>query len=150
MQQAEATTNGIECVKVLSVSPFEDDHVCLQTIIGHSRWTLFKADNYTVAQRILRQHDISVVLCERDAKPGEWTDLLDFVNDRSQRPSVIVASRLADERLWAEALNLGAWDVLGKPFDRNEVLRSVKAAWQHWHNQIAVHVGTLKAMRAAS
>jgi len=36
-----------------------------------------------------------------------------------------VTSRLADERLWAEALNLGAYDVLAKPFDSTEAMRVV-------------------------
>ena len=50
-------------------------------------------------------------------------------------PEVIVTSRLADDRLWAEALNLGAYDVLTKPFDRHEVLRSVSFAWLNWHDK---------------
>ena len=47
-------------------------------------------------------------------------------------PSLIVTSRLADERLWAEALNLGAYDVLAKPFDSTEAMRVVGAAWRAW------------------
>ena len=39
---------------------------------------------------------------------------------------------LADERLWAEALNLGAYDVLAKPFGRTEAMRVVAAAWRAW------------------
>ena len=35
---------------------------------------------------------------------------------RFHLPLVIVASHLADDQLWAEALNLGAHDVLAKPF----------------------------------
>ena len=46
------------------------------------------------------------------------------------RKLMIVTSRLADERLWAEALNLGAYDVLAKPFDRTEAMRVVAAAWR--------------------
>jgi FixJ family two-component response regulator len=63
---------------------------------------------------------------------------------------LIVASRLADERLWAEALNLGAWDVLAKPFNHIEVIRSVKSAWQHWHDQIQMSAMPMKVMSAAS
>jgi DNA-binding response OmpR family regulator len=40
-------------------------------------------------------------------------------------PSLIVSSRLADEHLCAEALNLGAFDVLAKPFNKMDVIRSV-------------------------
>jgi DNA-binding response OmpR family regulator len=35
---------------------------------------------------------------------------------------------LADDYLWSEALNLGAYDVLAKPFDVEEVVRTVDAA----------------------
>ena len=55
--------------------------------------------------------------------------------------SLIVTSRLADEYLWAEALNLGAYDMLAKPFDASEVVRVLGSAWRHWtdlhdHNQV--------------
>ena len=41
-----------------------------------------------------------------------------------------MTSRLADEHLWAEALNLGAYDLLAKPFDRMEAMRVLDAAWR--------------------
>jgi hypothetical protein len=47
-------------------------------------------------------------------------------------PFLIVTCRLADEHLWAEALNVGAYDVLAKPFDAPEVIRVVSLAWLHW------------------
>jgi DNA-binding response OmpR family regulator len=47
-------------------------------------------------------------------------------------PLLIVVSRLADEHLWAEALNLGAYDVLAKPFDAMELSRTLTSAWLRW------------------
>jgi hypothetical protein len=43
-----------------------------------------------------------------------------------------VFSRLADESLWAQVLNLGGFDVLMTPFEAEEVLRVTFAAWSHW------------------
>jgi DNA-binding response OmpR family regulator len=43
-----------------------------------------------------------------------------------------VTSRLADERLWVEVVNLGGFDVLAQPFYTREVLRSVNAACSRW------------------
>jgi len=137
-------------ITVLSVSPLEGDHTALEAIIRHSNWALFKADSPSVAGSILHRQDVSVVLCERDLKPGTWTDLLDHIKDWQRSPSLIVTSRVADERLWAEAINLGAWDVLAKPFDRTEVLRSVKSAWQHWHDHNQIPTSGMKVMRVAS
>jgi len=46
-------------------------------------------------------------------------------------PLLIVTSRLADERLWAEVLNLGAHDVLAKPFNAEEVVRVLDLTRMH-------------------
>ena len=67
--------------------------------------------------------------------PGTWRDMLERIGRLPQPPFLIVTSRLADGHLWAEALNLGAYDVLAKPFDRNEVVRIVSLAWLHWKDQ---------------
>lgn len=104
---------------------------------------VLNAQTLVSALALLLQHDVAVVLCERELLPGTYIDLLEYIIVKPNAPSLIVASRLADERLWAEALNLGAWDVLAKPFDRGEVLRSVESGWQHWHDQ-----GALQTNRA--
>lgn len=41
---------------------------------------------------------------------------------------VFVTSRHADDRYWATALNLGAFNVLAQPFDAEELLRSIESA----------------------
>jgi DNA-binding response OmpR family regulator len=132
---------------VLSVSPLEEDHLSLQAIAGDSAWMLFKADRVSPALALLKRHEISVVLCECDLMPGTWMDMLENLKRLPHPPSLIVTSRLADEQLWSVALNVGAWDVLAKPFDRSEVIHGVKSGWQQWHNQN--HMRAAKVMTAA-
>ena len=62
--------------------------------------------------------------------PGTWKDLFTAMMQLPRAPLLIVASRLADERLWAEVLNLGGHDVLCKPFQTKEVLWVLRSAWQ--------------------
>jgi response regulator RpfG family c-di-GMP phosphodiesterase len=107
---------------------------------------LLKAGDIVAALALVRQLEVSVVLCERDLLPGTYIDLLEQIKAMPNPPSLIVASRLADERLWAEALNLGAWDVLATPLDRNEVVRSLKSGWLHWRSQR--HLRTKAATQA--
>jgi len=147
--QPGITTKKTEFLTVLSVSPLEEDHLSLQAIAGRLEWKLVNADRVPLALALLQSHDVSVVVCERDLKPGTWVDMLEHIQPMPDPPSLIVTSRLADERLWAEALNLGAWDVLMKPFDRNEVIRSVKLAWSHWRTRIEMAARSIKTMRAA-
>ena len=128
-------TIGTETAAVLSVSPAEEVHFSLQEIFNHSRWKLHKTHSLPAALAIIRAQTIPVVLCETDLVPGTWRDLLDQIARTPDPPAVIVSSRLADDRLWAEALNLGAWDVLARPFVKSEVFQSVSAAWRHWWNR---------------
>lgn len=80
------------------------------------------------ARDLLRKQRFSVVACERDLLPGSWRDFLEFILKIPEPPALIVTSRLADDYLWAEALNLGAYDVLAKPFDPAEVMRTLGLA----------------------
>ncbi|HLK47457.1 MAG TPA: hypothetical protein VKT49_04945, partial [Bryobacteraceae bacterium] len=61
-----------------------------------------------------------------------WKRALQDLRRLSRPPQLVVTSRLADELLWAEALNWGAYDVLAEPFDRDEVMRVVASARRHF------------------
>jgi len=137
-------------VTVLSVSPIEEDQACLQNIFSHSNWILHNALTLASALEVLRDREISVVLCECDLRPGTWKDLLQQIAPLPDSPVILVASSLADERLWAEALNWGVYDVLAKPFDRQEVLKGVSLAWQHWNVQHQLAARAPEAYKAAT
>ena len=127
-------------VTVLSVSPIAEDHTLLTAIFKRSERLLSGASGcilrpcYTLksAMAALSKAEIPLVITERDLGTGSWREVLDKLFLLPSPPVLIVTSRLADEYLWAEALNLGAYDVLAKPFDACEVIRVVASAWLHW------------------
>ena len=125
---------SVVLMTILSVSPFQSDHQFLGETAGACKCQLARSADLTGALAVLNQCEVSVVLCEHDLMPGDWRDMLRCLLERPRPPALIVTSRLADERLWAEALNLGAWDVLAKPFDRSEVICSIERAFQHWYS----------------
>jgi DNA-binding response OmpR family regulator len=119
------------CNVVLSVSPHDEDCASVGRIFK-SGWTVIASATVASALAVLRQTPIPIVICDCGVSSGTWGEMLDRLSLLPDPPLFIVTSRLADERLWAEALNLGAWDVLAKPFDANEVLRIAGIARQHW------------------
>jgi len=138
-------------VAILSISADEDDHLALQRLIGHSRWMVDKARNLSEARALLSQKsEISVIVCDCDALPGAWIAILNDLLDMPAPPSLILTSRLADDRLWAEALNVGAWDVLAKPLDRSEALRRLRYACDHWQHHATVATEPFRVMSAVS
>ena len=117
----------------LLISPAEEDHEIFDELFHRWGWTLEHASSIHSASLLLNENATSVVLTERDLPIGTWKDVLEVVLGLPEPPLVIVISRLADERLWAEALNLGVYDVLAKPLDDTEVLRVLSLAWTHRH-----------------
>ncbi len=126
---------------VLSVSPEADDHTTLSAILDRSegilcsglKWELRVCLTLETAMASL-QAGIPIVVTACDLAPGSWRDLCEKVLLVHDPPVLIVASRLADERLWAEALNLGAYDVVSKPFEPREVMHVLGSAWRRWTN----------------
>ena len=115
----------------LLVSPFEEDHVFLDEVFFHQGWTLYKAPRLAGAVAFLNENPVSVVITERDLPLGGWKDVLEAIRHLPDAPLLIVASKLVDEHLWAEVLNLGGQDVIYKPFQLKELLWVLNSAWLH-------------------
>jgi DNA-binding response OmpR family regulator len=121
-------------VAVLAVSPHEEDHVCLRAIFRRTNWKVFQAGTCREALSFLSENRITVLVCERDLPDRGWK-ALNSLSALPLPPLLVVASRDADDALCTEVLNLGAYDVLSKPFDPAEVKRIVSLAWRHWKEE---------------
>jgi DNA-binding response OmpR family regulator len=114
---------------VLSVSSLPEDHDALRRILAGSGWTVRDTGTFDSAVDVLQRDSVPIVVCDADTG---WYELIEWNRGSEAAPMTIVASRRADGVLWAQALNLGAYDVLAKPFDRREVLHVLEMAWQRW------------------
>ena len=137
------TAANSNSVTVFHVGPEDQDLRSLAQILNRSdwklcpgtRWNLAPAGDVSSATARLQSEKAPIVLCERESVAGNWKDMLASVGSISAPPLLIVTSRTADEYLWAEALNLGAYDVLSKPYHAAEVIRVLSMAWLHWTNR---------------
>ena len=120
--------------KVLSVSPVKRDHEELKAILA-GQCRVFDVPSFHSARKRLVGDVFAIVFCEHNLAPYSWRDVLAEVAVVPTPPLLVVTSRLADDYLWSEALNLGAYDVLSKPFISLEVTRTVNAALLHWKYQ---------------
>lgn len=127
--------SGTSPISVLSVSPFWTDHNALEQLLHPPRWTLRKAQSFSAALALLANERVSLVVCESDLGQESWREVLAETVVISDAPFLIVTSQLADERLWVDALDLGAYDVLVKPFDTTELTRVLNSAWLNWHGR---------------
>jgi DNA-binding NtrC family response regulator len=81
------------------------------------------------ARVLLTNHPpVKIVITEVSLVDGNWCDVFRYLVDNDIHASVVVSSRLADERLWSEVLWRGAYDVLVEPYEADEVRRIVEGA----------------------
>jgi DNA-binding response OmpR family regulator len=118
---------------VLLISSDEEDCISLRQFLDPVNWTLHLAQNPAEAERTLRNEPVAAVLTDS----RYWKDMLRYLWTMESPPALVVADRLADERLWAEVLNLGAFDLLTKPFAAKEVLHVLSAACRREKDSLA-------------
>ncbi len=75
------------------------------------------------ARAHLRRQSYDLILTETALDDGNWLDILHLAREQPREVQVVVTDRHADAHLWAEALNLGAYDLLAQPFYEPEVRR---------------------------
>ncbi len=124
-----------DIVTVLAVSPLDEDSRSLEHVFSHSKWEMLRVRTCHEALALLRETEIPVVVCERTLPDGDWKKILAEASTRPTPSRVIVTSQLADDLLWTEVLDMGGYDVLGKPFDSREVVRVISLAWRQWKHE---------------
>jgi len=113
---------------VLFVSGRHDDARRLVRMLDDLPLRLDHVEGMEPARARLRQDDYDVILTEAALADGSWLDILRLARQCAGGLEVIVTDRHADARFWAEALNLGAYDVLPQPFYAPEVRRILSNA----------------------
>jgi hypothetical protein len=126
------------CTIVLSISPHGEDCLSLQHMLKCA-WTVIASATAASALPVPGEIPIPIVFCDCETMTGAWRSLLGQLSRFRAPPLLMATSRLADERLWAEALNLGAWDLLATPFEADEVIRFFSIGCQHWQDRHGVH-----------
>ena len=138
-----ATGHPPGMIAVLSLSPSQNDHAVLARTFRNSSLTLYPNCRLTLQPSptlastlaVLRTHRIPIVLCDDDAYPDAWREILRACRLLPAPPCVIVTSSLACDGLWMQFLGEGAFDLLSKPLDPSEVMRIIHSAWVHWQNR---------------
>ncbi len=100
----------------------------LEAIIAPCRWTVYRATSCEEAIRFARHTRPRVLVCDAELPDGGWRRIWKALSIGPRPPLLIVASRNADERLWAHVLNVGGYDVLLKPFRTEEVVWAIHCA----------------------
>jgi two-component system, NtrC family, response regulator HydG len=120
---------------LLVVGLSEEDRLSLQKVLSPRGWDISEVHGCGHVFEQLRKRRYHAVLSESFLTDGDWEDVLAELMLFSPAPPLVVVSRHADHRLWAEVLSLGGYDLLMAPFDENELIRVLSLiAERHAHS----------------
>ncbi len=120
---------------VLVVVSGSSDCVAIYAHLQPLGITVRRADGLLDA--ILRQADSpsSVILCDTDCL--DWKEAVNLFQRLKTPGAVVLLTRLADERLWVETLDAGAFDLLEKPYRPENLRWVVSTALKHRPERMA-------------
>jgi two-component system OmpR family response regulator len=109
--------------RILCISGHPGDARKLSEMLHALPLILDQVESVRQARAQLQLQTYDAVLTEAALPDGNWLDVLHLVRECPRQMAVVVTDAKADSRLWAEILNLGAFDLLAQPFDEPEVRR---------------------------
>ncbi len=116
-----------EKIKLVFAGP-KETAAPLRRIVEEAGWRLYHNPDWRWALNSAVRSGATVFLFDCDANPSEWEEALGQVVNAANGAAFIMTSRLADDRLWAELLARGGYDLILKPFNSAEVLRTIRSA----------------------
>jgi DNA-binding NtrC family response regulator len=119
---------GFSCVYLTS-SVREAERA--SSLLESAKIRIYRAAKLGDAEARLRLTRSRVLLADTSFRGGNWTEALQIAMQRRPTTALVVAARLADENLWISVIERGAYDLVVKPFQADELRRILENAHSH-------------------
>ncbi|HAP37116.1 MAG TPA: hypothetical protein DCQ28_14745, partial [Bacteroidetes bacterium] len=112
----------------------DEPSVCFllkEELSEQKKFEIYTAEDGVAAINALQQRPFDVVLLDVKMPRVDGMEVLKFINEHHPTTHVIMLSNYADVKTAIEATKLGAYDFVGKPYNRDELLATVQRALEH-------------------
>jgi response regulator of citrate/malate metabolism len=106
------------CVYLTSCSQAAD---LASTLAAAAQIRILRANSLDNAKARLLATKARVILVDVSFEKGEWEDAVRMAARLPLRVALVLVSRFVDHRLWIDALEGGAYDVIFEPFQADEL-----------------------------
>jgi DNA-binding NtrC family response regulator len=114
--------------RILYISEYEGDRRRLTQILHTLRLVVDHVSTLRQAGLQLQQEEYDVILTEAAVPDGNWLDVLHLARKSSRELRVVITDSHADACFRAQALDMGAYDLLTQPSCEPEVRRILFSA----------------------
>ena len=127
-QTGNPRSRGFSCVYLTSSTRVAET---ASALVESVRIDIHRSTTLDDAEARLQATKSRVLLTDISFERGGWEDALRMAASLPLRTAVVLVSCLADERLWIDALERGAYDLILEPFQADEMRRILGNA--HFH-----------------
>ncbi len=117
--------------KVLVVDDKELMRDSVGTMLTRSGWQVLVASNGKTAVRIAAERRPDVILTDLQMPEMDGLELLREIRQVDEQLPVVLMTAYATIETAVEAMKLGAYDYITKPFDGNVLVATIKRAMEH-------------------
>jgi DNA-binding NtrC family response regulator len=116
---------------VLLASGRDEDYQTLQALLQDTKWSVARALSWDEVSWFCEGAVNPVVLVDRNFQGAHWQSTVASILGPDASTCVILVSDVSDPYLWNELVQQGGFDVLARPFERPELLRTLAFAQRH-------------------
>ncbi|MGD1097539.1 MAG: response regulator [Bryobacteraceae bacterium] len=129
MNQARPNTFIVE---TLLASAHSGDQAGLSAVLADSAWKLITVPTYKEAVWTIRRLQVPIVFCDLRLEDQPWPEMLRKFRMARRRSGVIFLSTEGDRSLAAEVTRQGGFDLLVRPFNREQIFQSLLLAYSQY------------------
>ena len=117
---------------ILVVDHEPNYQIVLSELLKEEGYEIFTADSGESGLAIVRNTDLDLVLTDMKMPAMDGIEFLKKIKEHNQDLPVILITAYAEVEKAVEAMHLGAFTFLAKPFSNQQLLASVKKALEHY------------------
>ncbi|RTZ91752.1 MAG: sigma-54-dependent Fis family transcriptional regulator [Deltaproteobacteria bacterium] len=117
--------------RILVVDDEENLRHMMKIILSREGYQVYEAADGENALSMIRSTPMDLILCDVRMPRMDGMTLLETIAPKNYRPIVIMMSAYGTIETAVTAMKMGAYDYVSKPFQSDEVLLTIKKAFEH-------------------
>jgi DNA-binding NtrC family response regulator len=118
-------------IPLLIVTSRAEDVRELKDLLHESPWELTGISRLEDADAALRAAEVPILLFDRDSPNATWQATMKRFIKLRRSACVVLLSNVSDQYLWEEVVQHGGFDLLTRPFRKEQVLSTLVFAYAH-------------------
>jgi FixJ family two-component response regulator len=120
----------MEKIPLLIVTSRQSDIEELAELLRDTSWQVERV-LLPAAPDALKTADVPIMLFDRDAAGPDWRARMKRLVTSRRNACVVLLSSVTDQYLWEEVVHHGGFDLLTRPFRKEQVLSTLVFAFAH-------------------